>query len=499
MRAFVSLLSPPTMTVGEKVVGLYFLAFYLGPLVANIVFRDNITSIYSIYPLTPTTLCSLAGCFLLFHLGARRFSRWHLPAPPVALRHAVHFFGRTYLRLRLVLALGALILGCKARWLGLNSYRYADSSAGELNYPEIFLMIFATAVILADLVGVLFATRQAAPAALSRRGIENRLLAISFILMANGTVTLLLGLLVAFGCFAPRAFRQLFFLPAAASLFSFASLRKIALSVFVVVGAFLLAWIGGETIKSRSVLLRTGPAEMANTLAPGAPAASPRTRNAPPRKPLPGRDVTLASTFKERISRAGFFRQYPFYFAESISVYYYTLLFTEGAPREVLKNSEPTVLVYPLRSLLFRLDHLTGGHFGVPRPAIGSLMRLNYELLTEGPINQRAGSSPGLLGSFNYVFPWPLGVVFAALYLVLVKWLLDVNFAEPAEQSLSPVGSMLLLVFLHGLFQSPFDLLIVLDDGFVFFACLVGAALYRAQSGLPPAIVGAPAAEPGGS
>ena len=43
--------------------------------------------------------------------------------------------------------------------------------------------------------------------------------------------------------------------------------------------------------------------------------------------------------------------------------------------------------------MLFRMDYLLGGPLGIPRPELGSIARLNYELLTALPLNTREGSA----------------------------------------------------------------------------------------------------------
>jgi hypothetical protein len=102
-------------------------------------------------------------------------------------------------------------------------------------------------------------------------------------------------------------------------------------------------------------------------------------------------------------------------------------------------------------------------------------------LLVSSAASNRAGTSPGLLASFNYVAVFPLNIIFATLYLCWVCRLID-KLGWRRDEKLSGGGLLLLLLFLAGLFQSPLDFLMVFDDSVVYLLLLVGLSLTRSGS-----------------
>src|SRR2546428_868054 len=157
-------------------------------------------------------------------------------------------------------------------------------------------------------------------------------------------------------------------------------------------------------------------------------------------------------------------------------------MFSAAFPRKFIDDGEISPLVLPLRTLSFRLDYLLGGFWGVKKPSLASIEQLNYQLMTNERIREREGSSPGLLASFNYVFVFPLNMIFAALYLLWLSRMMDVMLMRHRSKIISTPGIVLLLLFLTPFFYSPFDSLMVLDDGVLYLLFLLAFYIHRKSS-----------------
>ena len=108
---------------------------------------------------------------------------------------------------------------------------------------------------------------------------------------------------------------------------------------------------------------------------------------------------------------------------------------------------------------------------------------MNYQLLTVDPITSRAGSSPGLIASFNYAFAFPLNLLLCALYARWVSRKIDVGLRQGTALTLSWFGLLILHQFVEPLFQSPFDVLIMLDEHVLYVILLL--SLLAAKSDQP--------------
>jgi len=160
------------------------------------------------------------------------------------------------------------------------------------------------------------------------------------------------------------------------------------------------------------------------------------------------------------------------------------LLFTSSSANDLASYGGVSPIVFPLATALFRVDYLTGGTLGVPRPEVSSLMQLNYQVLATGTIRDRAGTSPGVIASFDYVFPFPLNIILCVAYLGIVARLANVLLSQRRGETLSAGGIVLLLLSLGALFQSPFDLLALADDAAVKVLLLLGLCLAQTSPGV---------------
>jgi hypothetical protein len=443
---------PIGLTPGQQVVTVYFAVTYLIPLVGNEFFSDRIISTYRIYPLTiPATLSIIAAYLLFLLISTTKILPSFGWSPSSLTATILNRIAAAYERWRGSIALVLLGVEVAYFYAGLNTYRYSETGISEISStPRLILLFMGTignVIITVDLFQSMFARETESLTIKSKRYWQNILLAFVLVLSANGTATMGLAMTTLFYAVSPRRFRRLVFLPRGLSIV--ARIRRSVVLVVALVLAFFAAYFCGETIK----ITASGDKSLGES----------------------------AESVVERISEEDFFERYTYWVIERFSIYYYSFLLTSNESPEYLNNGTSTVLVYPIDTLLFRLDFLTGRFFDVPRPPLTSLRQLNYQLLTFTEFREREGSSPGLLASFDYVFPLPLNIVFAALYVAWFSYLID-NLLRYRREKLSWVGVILSLAFLQTFFQSPFDFLAGFDESVVFFLLIVVLCGHYSQS-----------------
>ena len=424
------------MSKGQKLITAYFVLTYGLPLVANVLFQSGIeatlymTSV-SRAPLTPYAILLLLGSYLVFLAlsrgRARRFPR------VLFLHKALDWGGGIYLRFRLVFALLAFALSAGTFLSGLNSYRYGAESISELKSLLLLAIITVVPIATADMFYSMFVRGQRVGTMWTRRYLENILMASTLLLSAAGTVTMLTALLASCHALLPGVFGRLIF---ARQRLDAKQVMRSSAALILILTLFSGAWFVGETIKADN----------------------------------------NAAVVADRISRDEL--AYGFYhLLARLSTYYYSFLYTSGPERTMPNYAVVSPVVFPLQQFWYHADYLAGSPFNVARPEIMSLARLNMLLVyANGPINDRAGASPGLLASFNYVFMFPFNVICCALYLVWVCKVVDALLRQHHFKKLSGFGILLLLGFLHVFFQCPFDLLAV-DDGTIYVMVIAAVSL----------------------
>ena len=158
-------------------------------------------------------------------------------------------------------------------------------------------------------------------------------------------------------------------------------------------------------------------------------------------------------------------------------------------------NVIPQNLLAPWQTLQFRINTLLPTGSAPVRPENGSIRRVNYLLMAAYPLNNREGSTPGLLAGFLYTFPFPLNFAVMFAYMVALRRFLD-RFLDGTAAPLSLLGNIVIMPFLLPLFESPIDFILILDD--VVFAVLLlflirNVFLQRSESVVATATAPAPA------
>lgn len=108
----------------------------------------------------------------------------------------------------------------------------------------------------------------------------------------------------------------------------------------------------------------------------------------------------------------------------------------------------------------------------------GTISRINYIEISVNPINDREGTSPGLLPGFFYAFGNYLAAPIFLLYTAMLMLLLK-QISSLIKQKLSLAGKLLLLYFLLPLFESPVDFFLIIDDGLIYLIGLIVLSSWR--------------------
>jgi hypothetical protein len=416
------------MTAGLMLVATYLAMFYFLPAVGNYLFADRISTIYKVFPLTPAAglvLVVLAGATVLLH--RLRFR----PVPTLlrsVLSPAAASIVAVYDRWRLQFAIGALGMGAWFYLSGLNAYRYFSEGISSSGSSLTVLIGALTVVISVDFFRCIFLVTQVSRS--WRQRAEDSILAMTLVFVANGTANMLFAFAAVAFVLAPSVLRRLLIVSRHTPAW-----RRVAQTIstgVVVAVLFLSSWIAGETIKASSRA-----------------------------------DVTLPMAFREvtdYVVAEQTTEDFFYYLVASMSSHYYALLYTTPDSSDDLMADGAAPGWLPMETLLFRLDYILGQPFEIERPEIGSLSRWNYLLLTNDPNSPRAGTSPGAAASFFYVFGSIVGVLLCAMYLAWIAKLIDELLQLRPPATLSTSGLLLLLLFQLMLFQSPIDMLMIVDN-----------------------------------
>jgi hypothetical protein len=150
------------------------------------------------------------------------------------------------------------------------------------------------------------------------------------------------------------------------------------------------------------------------------------------------------------------------YFIGRISVHWYSINTALHQMVELGVGDPVSNLMAPLANAGFRFSSLTGDWLSIERPLNGSMARINYNLVSLYPFNDREGTSPGLIATFVLAFPIWIGPLALAGYL----WVYDkvqLGLRRRFDGRLTLFGESIFLYFTSILFASPVDFLLLFD------------------------------------
>ena len=110
-----------------------------------------------------------------------------------------------------------------------------------------------------------------------------------------------------------------------------------------------------------------------------------------------------------------------------------------------------------------------------------SIMRKNYlETALFPELIKNAGTAPGLLGSFNYVFKQPYSYLFCAIYLVFISYLINIFLIKYSLTKINLYSFIIIyFLFFESFFQSPFDSFLIFDIQAFNILIIIIACFYK--------------------
>src|SRR5690242_15777518 len=447
------------MSNGHRVVAFTLGLMYIVPLIGQPLVGGQLVRHWLAYPPTVKALTQLLlaySVFLLVRVAGGRLLPRRGPRPPRARRVLDKSIG-FYLRWRFVFALAGIALGVVMLLFGANTFRVVHVSLLDMNSTVAFLGVASMAWLAigyVDAIYMIFSSADADPTNLPANALpasprtrrENTAMAVALVLQSNGLGTIFLGFNALFHAVFPRTSRRLLFSQKVRRTRSWIPLAALLAGGPVLFGSWYVSQVikmapGGdlEGFFDASTLQRTIPVEY-------------------------DQPAHLA---------------FSYFLFERLSVYYYAWTFAAASPPEARNYDGWEALGAPLRTLAFRADTLTGHRFGVERPEIPSIARLNYVLLTADPVQIRTGASPGVLASFAYVLPFPLDGIACGVFLAWFCRVLDDLYPDSKQQRLTGLGLSVSFFVFFSIFQSPLDVLEIIQDQTLFVVILCAVAYSR--------------------
>lgn len=134
----------------------------------------------------------------------------------------------------------------------------------------------------------------------------------------------------------------------------------------------------------------------------------------------------------------------------------------------------------PFKGLLRRLNILFNYKLE-NNEEVFSIMRKNYlETALCPELIKNAGTAPGLLGSFNYVFKQPYSYLFCAIYLVFISYLINIFLTKYSLTKINLYSFIIIyVVFFENFFQSPFDSFLIFDIQAFNILIIIIACFYK--------------------
>lgn len=325
----------------------------------------------------------------------------------------------------------SLLIAAAGYFSGVNSFRYSDVSIGE---EGTFLKIgfsFSATLNILILPYLIFCEKEALfpGETAKKRKLIRILLLLSSFFSVNGIAGALVALVVFFVVFFPKVVRAFVIKDSGVSMaYRVGMILLVGLSVIMMPFLILL----GLSIKQK---------------------------------------VNVSElSFKDDVSEIYLIGEY---FVSRISAHYYSLMLACQEYAFNFSGRSFQNLLEPVKSVVYRSDVLMGHPFGVEKRLLGSISRVNVELISNYSIGDREGTAPGLLGGFILCFPFPLNFVSLFLFLVWITTLFN-RLVLAFGVRVSFFGFLIINYFMYSdLVNSPIDWLLIFDETFIFLLALL--------------------------
>jgi len=425
----------PRLENGDKVILLYILFTYCIPMFMNVLYFEDIESIYKREPLNVEQVIYLLLVIIIYLFIRPIVFQFKFSFRTLVRKFFVKSISALY-KISTIIAFAMVLVAVYWVLSGYSNYRYAD--AGISSNMDIFFMSVLIFGIFSKIYFFwkIFIYNCSLVNNIRKRQPRDILVAIFLLITISGVMSALFALTALIYSLFPQKFTGLIFEYGIVRNKNL-NLKRHLVYVFGVVIAvlvFLSAWIMGQALKTHSMSLAV---------------------------------ITGAFDYRD------FFHQYFLYLVERTSSSYYAYAYS--LTPEFSSNFYEQYLAVGIVSnaFLYRLDVVLGGVLEVSRPVVGNLMRLNYLMLAELPSSESEGTSAGLLASFSYVFPRPFNLICTSVYLAFIaNFINQIDFGV-LYRRLNIIGAILLTYFLIVFFESPFDIFVLFDDAPVYLCLLI--------------------------
>ncbi len=394
---------------------------------------------------------------------------------PIPVASSLASLWRLYETLRIVPALVFLTAAMFFVYADQSGYRYAGEGVSTIASPLIFGMLFIMPWVMADLlVQILRTVGKRAPSSVMWR-LTNIIMAIAWTLSIDGLANAVVAAIFLYFAFLPTIFCT-FVLTNVLAHGEGSFLRRLGAHLLAIVALLTIVgitWNIGDRVKYSELYKREAIEATFKQKAPGGPASDNKTTSGQSQ----AADRGSASNFAEQMSFGAEeigrrIQRLWSWLPERLSVDYYSfVLITNDAANGRYSPAAGWEIIST--NIQYRLRSLLGLQSRDSRPAIRSIAQLNfYQLLPPEYANDRSGASPGMLGSFSYLLPWPADIVAAIAYILMIATL----FTRASGNRLiefSIVGFLILFALARSLFPNPADYFLILDPGFIFFVVFV--------------------------
>uniref|UniRef100_UPI0040474EC4 hypothetical protein n=1 Tax=Polynucleobacter sp. TaxID=2029855 RepID=UPI0040474EC4 len=410
---------------GGRIILLYILFAYVIPSIMVVLF-DTLPVNYKVVSFNWMAFSILVLSYLLYFI----FSNYVIfPRRRILVSYEFHYISS---RLQFLIVASMVAVSLIGAWEGLNVFRYGDVSISERGMGLVLIYAMVPTLLNFHLMICVFYERNRFARRNFLRIIHDYLLMIGLFLSANGVATMLSAVFALGYAISPGFIRNIVYTNGVVDKNGLL-LHRIIFTLFIFI-VFVIAWIVGNSIKVGAGL------DGGISLIPNEDFINWFTTWAT--------DRIAPSWISLRIA----LDQYAFATDWNVIIDYF---------------------IEPVRTFLFRFNFILLNLFEVGKPENGSIMRINYLMVTQESVQaDRQGTAPGLIAGFLFSFPFPLNFAVLVCYLCLLQWFLS-RIVSGVSETLSFTGWCLLLYSLLAVFASPIDLLSMIDDAVIGFMLLI--------------------------
>lgn len=424
------------LSTGDKVILYYIFFTYILPLIGNLIFYEELSN-YTIYKRFEPSFQEIIylSVILILYWVLRILLRIK-PYPIKSFRTGIEPALNSLIQNRLLRYCIAAFVLCSSLIFILGDYSdYRYASEGISSRSSLLpIMIVITLASKMYFFWRLYIFIVYSDFTLKHKQLRllDITLAISYVLASTGVMHMLIGLFFLIFSIFPNFIYNIMYRNNNSSTFAYFMNLRILMASVVFILLSVIAWVVGQGLKSGSII----------------------------------------SGYQLLLNTSGLY-EFVLYLIERVSASYYSWANTIHESYFLNSTDISTVAGIQWDTFLYRINTLLNNVFEISKPEISSLSRLNYIDLAMNPVNPREGTSPGLLGSINYISASIyISPIVSVIYMLIIATLIDKSLIG-RRYKLSPMGIIFLVYFYLVFFESPFDMLVIIDDAVIHAILLI--------------------------